>query len=95
MKIKKVPTSESKFQFHFHCPGCEQEHAFNDEVWEWNQDYNNPTLSPSFLIYGYRFDKNGKSVSFRCHSYITEGKIQFLSDCTHSLKDQIVDLPTL
>ena len=28
-----------------------------------------------------------------CHSYITEGKIQFLSDCTHALAGQTVDLP--
>lgn len=29
----------------------------------------------------------------RCHSYVTEGRIQFLSDCTHALAGQTVDLP--
>ena len=29
----------------------------------------------------------------RCHAYVTQGKIHFLSDCSHPLKDQIVDLP--
>lgn len=29
----------------------------------------------------------------RCHAYVTQGKIHFLSDCSHALKDQVVDLP--
>lgn len=29
----------------------------------------------------------------RCHSFITDGRIQFLSDCTHALAMQTVDLP--
>lgn len=28
-----------------------------------------------------------------CHSFVTDGKIQFLSDSTHALAGQIVDLP--
>lgn len=28
-----------------------------------------------------------------CHSYITDGRIQFLGDCTHALANQTVDLP--
>lgn len=28
-----------------------------------------------------------------CHSFVTDGKIQFLNDCFHSLKGQTVDLP--
>lgn len=30
-----------------------------------------------------------------CHSFITDGKIQFLGDCTHSLAGQTVELPEL
>jgi hypothetical protein len=30
---------------------------------------------------------------YRCHSYVTDGRIQFLSDCTHGLAGQTVDLP--
>jgi hypothetical protein len=29
----------------------------------------------------------------RCHSYVTNGMIQFLSDCTHELAGQTVELP--
>lgn len=28
-----------------------------------------------------------------CHSFVTDGRIQFLSDCTHTLAGQTVDLP--
>lgn len=29
----------------------------------------------------------------RCHSYVTDGFIQFLGDCSHDLKGQTVPLP--
>lgn len=29
---------------------------------------------------------------YRCHSFVREGRIEFLSDCTHSLAGQTVDL---
>jgi hypothetical protein len=28
-----------------------------------------------------------------CHSFVTDGRIQFLSDCTHGLAGQTVELP--
>ena len=28
-----------------------------------------------------------------CHSFVTDGMIQFLDDCTHDLKGQTVELP--
>lgn len=30
-----------------------------------------------------------------CHSFIRDGRIEFLSDCTHKLAGQTVDLPTI
>lgn len=30
-----------------------------------------------------------------CHSFIRDGRIQFLNDCTHALAGQTVDLPEL
>lgn len=30
-----------------------------------------------------------------CHSFVVDGRIQFLSDCSHSLAGQTVDLPEL
>ena len=30
---------------------------------------------------------------YRCHSFVRDGRIEFLGDCTHDLKGQTVDLP--
>lgn len=30
-----------------------------------------------------------------CHSFVTDGRIQFLSDCTHALAGQTVELPEI
>jgi len=38
---------------------------------------------------GFKFDSK-PSV---CHSFVTDGRIQFLGDCTHALAGQTVDLP--
>ena len=34
-----------------------------------------------------------RRTSFVCHSYVREGRIQFLGDCTHALAGQTVELP--
>lgn len=34
-----------------------------------------------------------KRINTVCHSFVTEGQIQFLSDCTHALAGQTVPLP--
>jgi hypothetical protein len=39
-------------------------------------------------------NKNAPKCSL-CHSFITDGKIQFLGDCTHDLKGQTIELPEL
>lgn len=72
----------------FYCPGCEFPHAVivggsGPVVWQWNGDINNPTFSPSILVTG----------RIRCHSFVKDGKIQFLGDCEHRLANQTVDLP--
>lgn len=36
-----------------------------------------------------------ESVPLVCHSFVTDGRIQFLGDCTHALAGQTVDLPDL
>lgn len=66
------------------CPGCNCLHGF-DNRWAFNGDFEKPTFSPSMLV-------NGGDLSSRCHSFVTDGKIQFLSDCFHKFKGQTVDL---
>jgi hypothetical protein len=88
----------------FWCPGCEEAHQVSvevpGEVWGFNGDYEKPTFTPSYLTWvdpNPNADpkyENGKYFNgFRCHSFITDGKIQFLGDCTHKLAGQTVELP--
>lgn len=74
----------------FHCPGCEYGHHFEvgGSGWTWNGSLDRPTFSPSLLVYGAR---DGSTP--RCHSFVRDGKIEFLSDCTHKLAGQTVELP--
>jgi hypothetical protein len=75
----------------FFCPGCRWPNAivvkrgskYVGPCWDWNQDKERPTLSPSILSRG----------EHRCHSFIRDGKIQYLGDCEHELKGTTVDLP--
>lgn len=69
----------------FWCPGCDSVHAPN-HTWAYNGDPERPTFSPSILV-------RGGSENITCHSFVTDGRIQFLGDCTHALAGQTVDLP--
>ena len=77
-------------KYAFQCPACGKEHVIND-TWEYNNDPSNPTISPSILATGYHREYGGKD--YRCHSYVKNGSIEFLGDCTHNLKNQTVELP--
>lgn len=86
MKIKKGKTKEGENRYFFQCPGCNQEHAFNDG-WQFNNDFKNPTISPSIKV---TMKYAGKTKI--CHSFIKNGMIQFLNDCTHKLAGKTVEL---
>jgi Family of unknown function (DUF6527) len=79
----------------FYCPGCDDTHVIHCDgphaaatvvpTWQWDGNPELPTISPSVLVeYG-----AGK----RCHSFVHSGRIEFLSDCTHKLAGETVDLP--
>lgn len=80
------------------CPGCGFSHAAAivrppgkpGPVWKFNDNAERPTLSPSLKVtvdeYGPRNEK------LVCHSFITDGEIRFLRDCTHKLAGQTVPL---
>ena len=91
----------------FYCPACKEDHLVKisgDHSWGFNENYEKPTLTPSVKVTGtqrlteeeYQQVKAGNKITTRpmiCHSFITDGRIQFLNDCTHSLAGQTVDLP--
>ncbi len=51
--------------------------------WSWNGDTDAPTLKPSVLTTGHRF---------RCHSWINDGQVKFLADCSHDMAGKTVEL---
>lgn len=89
MKLKTLNTSKGKI-FQFRCPGCATDHAV-DESWSFNNSFEKPTFHPSILYREYE----GEKISHICHSYVTDGFIRYLDDCTHNLKGQTVALPEL
>lgn len=86
--ITKIPNPHTVDQwFTFYCPGCKCNHFFT-QAWQFNGDYLKPTVTPSLLVNG---DLSNPSTP-RCHIYVTDGRIQFLADCTHELAGQTVDM---
>lgn len=82
----------------FRCPGCEAAGrgfahvvtvdpppGYVGSVWSWNGNAESPTISPSVLCTG----RPGEV----CHLFLTDGRIQYLGDCTHSMAGQRVPLP--
>lgn len=83
------------------CPACEDLHAVEVQdpakKWEWDGNLEAPTISPSILVSypGVRGNHVVKSTDSRCHSYLKQGRWEFLSDCTHALAGQTADMVPL
>jgi hypothetical protein len=80
----------------FRCPGCRSGHVIPTGQgvgprWSWNGDAHRPTFKPSILVR--RPDPDGELPEDVCHSFVRDGQIQFLNDCTHALAGQTVPLP--
>lgn len=94
-KVYPLKNAKGEIELYvFQCPGCGYGHnpsvivwqEGGNPVWTFNGDLDKPTFSPSILVFK-------DDPSMRCHSFVKDGRIQFLSDCFHSLKGQTVDLP--
>jgi hypothetical protein len=71
----------------FYCSGCESYH-FADQRWTFNGDYERPTFDPSVLV-TIGHDPDPPDI---CHFYVRDGRIQYLTDCTHPLAGQTIDM---
>jgi Family of unknown function (DUF6527) len=76
----------------FACPGCGSRHQIwigngPGPRWTFDGNYERPTFSPSILV---RW--NERAVPKVCHSFVRDGQIQFLNDCTHELAGKTVPL---
>ncbi|MGH8389500.1 MAG: DUF6527 family protein [Pseudomonas sp.] len=72
--------------------------------WGYNGNPDSPTFTPSVLVTGVQHlteDEHATLMAgghveprpLSCHSFVTDGCIQYLGDCTHTLKGQTVGLP--
>lgn len=76
--VKEMPNSRARVW----CPGCETSHVIDLGLWEWDGGVERPSFHPSLLIYRTVGPENTPE---RCHSFIRDGKWQYLSDSTHAL----------
>jgi hypothetical protein len=94
-KIFKAGVHDGKTTYHFDCPGCGIGHSFRTPDWTIvNDDLRFPTIRPSILLHKIDkvFENSNGTLGHRCHSFITDGQIKFLNDCTHPMKNMIVPL---
>lgn len=78
------------------CPGCNRAHSVKTGVggWGWNGDAEKPTFTPSVLVRydGADADETDAPPAI-CHSFVENGRMRFLDDCTHALRGKTVAIP--
>lgn len=92
----------------FWCPGCDRAHQVRvgdgpGPRWGWNGSADRPTFTPSILVQYEHWVPPASAENPDpgpqtkrtdiCHSFVTDGRIQFLADCTHAFAGQTVPLP--
>jgi len=104
-QLSRVLRSLEGGRLMFRCPGCNENHQVQTGEgpgprWGWNGNVDHPTFTPSINVTWSEpsdapeeFDDTSKDKPMVCHSFVTDGRIQFLGDCTHALAGQTVDLP--
>lgn len=94
-KIRRIGHSDAHVGFW--CPGCDSCHVVRvlsqegHPCWSFNGSDVAPTFTPSVLVNGPGNHRHPTVPT--CHSFVTDGRIQFLGDCTHAMAGQTVDLP--
>lgn len=78
------------------CPGCNGPHQvrYGAGGWAWTGGAERPTFAPSVLVTydGADAGRDGAPPAV-CHSFVRDGRMEFLGDCTHALAGQTVDIP--
>lgn len=99
-KIKRYTLTDGGYnnELGFYCPGCKCKHFISDQhtnikamgngPWTFNDNFEKPTINPSILV-SFTYNEN---IDYICHSFIKNGKIQYLFDCTHKLKGQTIEM---
>ena len=96
--MKLRPVADANGQLHgysFYCPGCKHRHVYfvtGALTWDFNGDVAAPSFTPSLLN---TCDSHPDPTQRRCHLFLTAGKLNYCSDCTHALAGQTIDLPEI
>ncbi len=91
-KLKFIYEYQGEMVYGFRCPACNESHQVRlggPYAWHWNESLDCPTIMPSIMVN--RGQQN--PTAYQCHSHVTDGKIQFCEDCSHSFRGQTLDLP--
>lgn len=88
--INRNPTNDHRV--YIFCPACKEANPNSDglhclnvsRIHRFNGNYESPTFEPSLMA--------ATPKMIICHSYVREGMIQYLSDCTHGMAGQTVPL---
>ena len=79
------------------CPACRSAHDYavdqpfhNGAQWTYNGDSVRPTFTPSMNI---SWGPTEDGDHYRCHYFVTDGKIIYCGDSTHGMAGQTVELP--
>lgn len=90
------------------CVACKEAHRLPDG-WTFNGDLETPTFSPSFRHSGIKIetdengrwtgewilDAKGEPIPFVCHYILTNGIVNYCSDCTHDHAGKSVPIAEL
>jgi hypothetical protein len=101
-KALKGTNKDGSDYYVIECPACGHAHMF-DSRWIFNGDFEKPTFSPSMLSKsikpkGYSNENpaplnyDGEYENTICHSFVTDGKIEYLTDCTHEFAGKTIEL---
>lgn len=86
MKLRKAVTTDGVlYGYNFWCEGCSEVHTIGTK-WRFNGDMNSPTFSPSILV------TKPSDPSYRCHSFIRSGRVEYQRDCSHYLAGDTIEL---
>ena len=100
MKSKLIQGNESRLLFY--CPGCKSAHTIpvtGERSWQWNGDFEKPTVNPSFRAYLPAMPGDGTYLGHPektlCHVIITEGVLNFCGDNPHEFNAKSVPMVDL
>ena len=97
MILRPAKTDGIIVGYAFWCGGCNTTHYVpirGDHGWGFNDDEANPSFVPSVLLTESKA-ADGHTIMPRCHLYVTDGKLHYLSDCGHELAGQVVPMTDL